>query len=113
MAAALACQKLVDSKLIARNPVTKFVAAVSVGVVDGVPLLDLNYIEDKDAAVDMNLVMTDGGDFVEVQGSGEESTFSQAQLGAMLDLGRSGIAQLLEAQQQAVRASGGGSPVVS
>jgi ribonuclease PH len=121
VAAALACQKLVDSKLIARNPVTKFVAAVSVGVVDGVPLLDLNYIEDKDAAVDMNLVMTDGGDFVEVQGSGEESTFSQAQLGAMLDLGRSGIAQLLEAQQQAlraaaaalVRASGGGTPVLS
>ena len=99
VAAALAFQKLITSGLIAQSPLRKFVAAVSVGVVGGEPLLDLNYVEDKDASVDMNLVMTEDGHFVEVQGSGEEQTFSEAELGAMLALGRKGIAELIAAQQ--------------
>jgi ribonuclease PH len=85
--------------LLKGSPIKKGVAAVSVGVVTGQPVLDLDYLEDKDASVDMNLVMTDDGHFVEVQGSGEESTFSEAELSAMLTLGRRGIAELLAAQQ--------------
>ncbi len=103
VAAAMACQRLVTAKLIAKNPIVKFVGAVSVGIVDGAALLDLNYIEDRDASVDMNLVMTEDGNFVEVQGSGEESTFSGEQLAAMLDLGKKGIIELLAAQQEALR----------
>jgi len=70
------------------------VAAVSVGVVEGRELLDLNYIEDRDAEVDCNLVMTGRGQFVEVQGSGEETTFSQEQLDQLLALGRTGLQEL-------------------
>jgi len=65
-------------------------------------VLDLNYEEDKAASVDMNVVMTDDGQFVEVQGAGEESTFSHEQFLAMLELGRKGIADLLAGQQQAL-----------
>jgi ribonuclease PH len=85
--------------LLKRSPIKKGVAAVSVGVVRGQPALDLDYLEDKDASVDMNVVMTDDGHFVEVQGSGEESTFSEAELSAMLALGKKGITELLTAQQ--------------
>jgi len=102
VAAALACRRLVQGKLIARSPIKQMVAAVSVGVVAGEPMVDLNYHEDKDATVDMNLVMTDDGQFVEVQGAGEESTFSYEQLLAMLELGRRGISDLLAAQQAAL-----------
>ena len=99
VAAALACRQLIARGLLKKSPIKKFVAAVSVGVVKGEPLLDLNYPEDRDASVDMNLVMTEDGHFVEVQGSGEESTFSEAQMTAMLALGKKGIAELLAAQQ--------------
>jgi ribonuclease PH len=75
------------------------VAAVSVGIVNGEPLLDLNYLEDKDAAVDLNVVMTEDGQFVEVQGAGEESTFSHEQFLAMIELGKLGIGELIAAQQ--------------
>lgn len=78
------------------------VAAVSVGVVDGRPVLDLDYREDVAAAVDMNVVMTGGGRFVEVQGTGEEATFSEEELAAMLKLARGGIAQIREIQKQAL-----------
>jgi ribonuclease PH len=99
VAASLACQRLMREGLLKRSPIAKGVAAVSVGVVRGQPALDLDYLEDKDASVDMNVVMTDDGHFVEVQGSGEESTFSEAELSAMLALGKKGIAELLAAQQ--------------
>ena len=99
VAASLACQRLIREKVLKRSPIKKFVAAVSVGVVRGQPLLDLDYLEDKDASVDMNVVMTDDGHFVEVQGSGEESTFTEEQLAAMLALGKKGIAELLTAQR--------------
>jgi ribonuclease PH len=100
VAAALACRKLVGAGLLAKLPIRNFVAAVSVGIVGGEAVLDLNYLEDKDAAVDLNVVMTDDGRFVEVQGAGEESTFSHEQFLAMLALGKKGIADLLAGQQQ-------------
>ena len=99
LAVALACQSLVKAGLLKKSPIKKFVAAVSVGIVGGVPLLDLNYEEDKSASVDMNIVMTQDGQFVEVQGAGEEATFSQEEFVSMLDLGKRGIAELIDAQQ--------------
>ncbi len=108
LAAALAFKRLQAAKLLTKSPMAKFVAAVSVGIVNGQALLDLNYLEDKDASVDLNLVMTDDGQFVEVQGAGEEGTFSQEQLTAMLELGKQGIAELLAAQQQVLASVPGG-----
>ncbi len=102
VAASLACRQLMSAGLIKKNPIRQLVAAVSVGVVNGAPVLDLDYIEDKDAAVDMNVVMTAAGSFVEVQGSGEESTFTDEELAAMLALARSGIGELLAAQKTAL-----------
>ncbi|MEI6082791.1 MAG: ribonuclease PH [Verrucomicrobiota bacterium] len=99
----LAMQKLMALSLVKENPVTAAVAAVSVGVIEGTPLLDLNYVEDVAAAVDMNVVMTDAGRFVEVQGTGEESTFSREELNELLRLGERGIQELLAAQQQALK----------
>ena len=102
VACALAFNRMVAEGTLKRSPLRELVAAVSVGVVGGVPMLDLNYSEDKDATVDMNLVMTEKPAFVEVQGSGEEATFSDEELAAMLALGRKGIAELLAAQRQAI-----------
>ena len=84
---------------ITSSPIRRKVAAVSVGLVEGKPLLDLNYDEDKAASVDMNLVMTDQLEFVELQGSGEEAVFSDEQLAAMLGLGKAGIRHLVGIQQ--------------
>jgi ribonuclease PH len=100
----LAVKKLLRAKKIERSPLRESVAAVSVGIVGGQPLLDLCYVEDKDAEVDLNLVMTGSGRFVELQGSGEEATFDGAQLDAMLKLGRSGIQQLTQIQRKAIGA---------
>jgi len=84
----------------ARPVLTDSVAAVSVGIVDGRALLDLDYVEDVDAAVDMNVVMTGGGRFVELQGTGEEATFSEKELNALVKLARIGIGELHEFQRQ-------------
>jgi ribonuclease PH len=81
------------------------VAAVSVGLLSDVELLDLDYGEDKDAEVDLNLVMTGAGEFVEVQGTGEEATFSRSQLDRMLKLGKLGIEAITERQRQALGAN--------
>ncbi len=78
------------------------VAAVSVGIVDGTPVLDLDYVEDVKAAVDMNVVMTGAGRFVEVQGTGEEATFSDSELSALLALAKGGIRQLIVEQHSAL-----------
>jgi ribonuclease PH len=78
------------------------VAAVSVGIVGGTALLDLCYVEDVAASVDMNLVMNSQGEFIELQGTGEEATFTDGQLAQLLALGKSGIRELLVAQQAAV-----------
>ena len=102
VAAALACRKLMTEGKIKQWPIKQLVTAVSVGIVGGVALLDLCYIEDKDAAVDLNVVMTEGGQFVEVQGSGEESTFSEAELNTMLSLARGGIEELVTKQRAVI-----------
>jgi ribonuclease PH len=98
LAARLAIQKLLDAKKISENPLTDSVAAVSVGLFKGEALLDLNYVEDKDAEVDANVVMTGRGQFVEVQSSGEESTFSHEQLQQLLGLSQKGLKDLAAAQ---------------
>jgi len=99
LAVAVACRKLAKEKKLDTPPVQKLVAAVSAGVLDGNAIVDLNYEEDKAVAVDFNLVATEDGDFVEVQSSGEQSTFSHAQLDEMLALARKGIAELIAAQR--------------
>jgi ribonuclease PH len=104
VALSLAVKKLMTEKKLAENPILNPVAAVSVGIVNGTPLLDLCYTEDVSASVDMNLVMNGAGEFIEVQGSGEEATFSESQLAALLGLGKSGIKSLLAAQQKALQA---------
>ena len=87
---------------LAAYPLKDSVAAISVGIVDGHPLLDLDYVEDVDADVDMNVVMTGAGRFVEVQGTGEEATFSEEELTALLKLARGGLKELRELQKQAL-----------
>jgi len=99
LAVAMACRRLVREKVLDASPVQKLVAAVSAGVLDGQAVLDLNYQEDKTVSVDFNLVATEDGEFVEVQGSGEEATFTQAQLEEMLALAQKGIAALIGAQR--------------
>jgi ribonuclease PH len=102
VALSLAIKKLLDAKKLTENPLLHPVAAVSVGIVNGEPLLDLNYVEDVAASVDMNLVMNSVGEFIELQGSGEEATFSEKQLADLLACGKAGIAELLHAQQKAL-----------
>jgi ribonuclease PH len=102
LAVELAGRWLVQQGKIALLPVKNRVAAVSVGVVNNEVLVDLDYIEDRDASVDMNVVMTDKLDFVELQGSGEENVFSPAQLEEMVAAARGGITQLLEIQAAAL-----------
>jgi len=94
LATRLAVQKLIDEKKLAENPLTDSVAAVSVGLLDQRELLDLAYVEDKDAEVDFNVVMTGKGQFVEVQGTGEESTFSYDQLQSLIALAQKGMKEL-------------------
>jgi ribonuclease PH len=86
----------------ARFPLTGSVAAVSVGIVGGKPVLDLDYSQDAEAEVDMNVVMTGAGRFVEIQGTGERATFGDNELAALLKLARNGIRQLAAAQQAAL-----------
>ncbi|MFN7140414.1 MAG: ribonuclease PH [Limisphaerales bacterium] len=100
----LAVRKLMAEGKLAENPILCGVAAVSVGIVSGQAMLDLCYTEDVAASVDLNLVMNEAGQFIELQGTGEESTFSPDQLTSMLDLGRTGIKQLLDLQKQAIEA---------
>lgn len=83
-------------------PLNDSVAAISVGIVDGKPTLDLNYEQDLNAAVDMNVVMTGAGRFIEIQGTGEEATFDDVELAAMLKLAKAGIKQLSKLQQEAL-----------
>lgn len=102
VALSIAMRRLIASGKLAENPILHAVAAVSVGVVEGKPLLDLCYTEDVAAAVDMNLVMNSADEFIELQGSGEEATFSDKQLHDLLALGKAGIRELLAAQEKAL-----------
>jgi len=102
VALALALKQLVDSKILSRIPLRDYVAATSVGLLDGVPTLDLCYEEDSKAGVDMNVVMTGGGRFVEVQATGEHALFDERQLQVMLALAAKGIQDLIGAERQVV-----------
>ncbi len=103
VALALAIRRLVEKGELASDAALRPpVAAVSVGIVDGQVVLDLPYVEDSRAEVDLNVVMAEGGHLVEVQGTAEHGTFSRPQLDAMLDLATKGIAELVTAQRQAV-----------
>ncbi len=95
-----AIETLIRSGKLENNPIRSYVAAVSVGIVNGIPMLDLNYVEDSGADVDFNIVMTDRDEFVEIQGTAERLPFSAAALGELLDLGRRGIRELIEIQRK-------------
>ena len=105
VALALALQQMVEFNVIPRLPLQHHLAATSVGVIDGVPMLDLCYEEDSQAAVDMNVVMTSGGEYVEVQATAEHSSFSRTQLDELLALAGGGIQSLVEIQRQVVSLS--------
>jgi ribonuclease PH len=102
VALSLAVKKLIAEKKLSESPILSGVAAASVGIVDGRALLDLCYTEDVAATVDMNLVMNAKGEFIELQGSGEEATFTDSQLADLLAVGKTGIRELLAAQQTAI-----------
>ncbi len=102
VALALALKQMVDYKTLARMPLTDHVAATSVGILDGATMLDLCYDEDSRAAVDMNVVMTGRGQFVEVQATAEHALFDQRQLDEMLALAAAGIREVIAAQRQVV-----------
>lgn len=106
VALSIALNKLVAEGRLAKSPMTRQVAAISVGMLDKTPLLDLAYLEDRDAEVDMNVVMTETGEFVEVQGSGEESVFSRKEMNCLLDLAEKGIREINALQTAAIEAAG-------
>lgn len=95
-----ALSRLVASEAITEHPLVDECAAVSVGVVDGIPLLDLPYLEDVGADTDMNVVMNGSGEFIEVQGTAEEAPFSRVELDALLDLAQAGIGRLTDMQRE-------------
>jgi len=97
-ALAIACKKLVEAGLIEESPIKTTVSAISVGIVDGVPMLDLCYEEDSRADVDMNIIMTGEGNFVEVQGTGENGTFSMDELTKLIELAKKGNEELKNMQ---------------
>jgi ribonuclease PH len=104
VAFALANQRLLTNGKISRSAVTNEVAAISVGVVDNTPLLDLKYDEDSRAEVDMNVVCTGDGRFVEVQGTAEREPFTRSQMDDLLKLASEGIVTLISAQRAAIKA---------
>ncbi len=105
VALAIAMQRLLAKGAIAKNPLHGQVAAVSVGIYRGVPVLDLDYAEDSEAETDMNIVMNDAGRFIEVQGTAEGHAFSDDEFAAMIELARSGIAEIVAVQGEAVKAA--------
>ncbi len=103
VALALAVKKMLIDGKIRRNPILSEVAAVSVGIVNGEPVLDLCYDEDSKAEVDMNVVCTGTGKFIELQGTAEREPFNRDQMNLMLDLAESGIGQLFKLQREALK----------
>ncbi|MBX2824545.1 MAG: ribonuclease PH [Gammaproteobacteria bacterium] len=97
-----AATAMVKNKTIKRDPLSGMLAAVSVGIFDGYPVLDLDYAEDSNAETDMNVVMNDAGGFIEIQGTAEGHAFRQTELQSMLDLAGKGIGELIEKQREAL-----------
>ncbi|MBT4146205.1 MAG: ribonuclease PH [Gammaproteobacteria bacterium] len=106
VALSIAIEKLLKQKKITKNPLHGQVASVSVGIYKGIPVLDLDYIEDSNAETDMNVVMNDASAFIEIQGTAEGHAFRQDELNAMLELAKSGIASLLSKQSVALSMHG-------
>ena len=102
VALALACRKLVKNSIVKTNPIISEVAAISVGIVEETPVLDLAYLEDSTADVDMNIVCTGAGKFIEIQGTAEREPFSREQMDEMLMLAELGINKLFEIQRNAL-----------
>ena len=102
VAAEMAVRRLINDGVLTENPFRDSIAAVSVGVFYDTSVLDLNYAEDVAASVDFNVVMTGSGEFVELQGTGEEATFSEAQLAQLIGLAKKGIGELTELQKAAL-----------
>lgn len=102
VALAVALNRLVAQGKLSVSPMKQLVAAVSVGMLEGSPLLDLCYVEDKDADVDMNVVMTEQGQYVELQGSGEEAVFTAEEMASMLALGSKGVKEIIALQKEAI-----------
>ena len=100
IALAMAIERMVRNGVLEENPIKSKIAAISVGIVGGTPMLDLKYSEDSAAEVDMNVIMNDRGEFVEVQGTGEEATYTRAELNTLLDLAEKGINDLFEIQNK-------------
>ncbi|MFZ9646701.1 MAG: ribonuclease PH, partial [Fluviibacter sp.] len=99
-----ACAKLVADGTLATNPIRDHVAAISVGIVNGQPVLDLDYAEDSNCDTDMNVIMTGSGGIVEIQGTAEGTPFSRDELNALVNLADAGIRDLVAAQKQATKA---------
>ena len=106
VAAELAIRRAIQEGRLEKSPFSDSVAAVSVGVLEENVLLDLCYVEDRDASVDANIVMTGNGRFVEAQASGEEATFSHEQLQSLLDIAAKGIREISKAQAAALKKAG-------
>jgi ribonuclease PH len=102
VALALACRRLLEAGMVKADPIVSQVAAISVGIVAGVPAVDLDYHEDSQASTDLNLVMAGDGGIVEVQGTAEGAPFSREELQTLLDLGAQGIEQVMRAQRRAL-----------
>lgn len=107
VAAAIAFNRLIDQGKLKKSPLRQLVAAVSAGIVEDTAMLDLCYVEDRDAQVDFNIVMTEGLEYVEMQGSGEEAVFTHDQLLEMTELSKKGIQELVELQREAIRSVDG------
>ncbi|MDH3530113.1 MAG: ribonuclease PH [Acidobacteriota bacterium] len=104
IALSLACQKLVKKGKISASPILSEVAALSVGIVEGTPVADLKYEEDSNADVDMNIVCTGSGKFIEIQGTAEQAPFDREQMDQMFALAEKGVNELFEIQRQALNA---------
>ena len=107
VALGIAFNRKIADGVFKESPMNKMVAAVSAGIYRDAAILDLNYVEDRDAGVDFNFVIAEGGEFVEMQGTGEDGTFSDEQLAAMLSLGKSGCEEICHLQREAIRAAAG------
>ena len=102
VALADAIQHMIDNKMITKNPMERQIASVSVGIYNGMPVLDLDYPEDSNAETDMNVIMDANGNFIEVQGTAEGAPFSPEEMNAMISLAGKGISQLIEIQTAAL-----------
>ena len=95
---------MLEKKMITKNPIVRQIASVSVGIYQGMPVLDLDYPEDSNAETDMNVIMDSDGKFIEVQGTAEGAPFSHDEMNSMLELANKGISELIEHQKSALSA---------